>query len=386
MPVTADALVIGGGPAGAAAAARMARGGSRIVLLERQHEPGRQVCGEFVSATATAELAALDVDLTRLGARPLTRARIWARSSEVATRLPFTGHGLSRARLDRILLATAARCGADVRTGIRVRTIERRHGTWSAALGDGSQVDGRALILATGKHDLRGHLRAARVPPMVGFKMHWRLRPDQTAALADAVELFVYEGGYAGLQPIENGIANLCLVMRADYVRGDGRAWPNALSHLRDAAPLVALRLRDAHPLWDRPVSVARIPYGYICPMEGAADALYPVGDQAAVIPSLAGEGIAIALRSGRRAAEAVLAGHSSERYATAVRREMLGPLRRAGMIDSLLRNRAFRGISLRLAVVPGVVPALAQLTRLRSLPASESAPHLGDAQNLGGG
>ena len=61
--------------------------------------------------------------------------------------------------------------------------------------------------------------------------------------------------------------------------------------------------------LWPRPASIARVPYGYFCADHAAADGLYRVGDQAAVIPSFTGEGVAIALRSARLAAAAVLAG-----------------------------------------------------------------------------
>ena len=296
---TTDVLVIGGGPAGAAAASRLAAGGLRVVLCERQKAPDRQVCGEFVSATAAAELVALGVHLGRLGARPLTRARICAGRSEVTTRLPFTGHGISRASLDRSLLEAAARSGAELRTGVGVRSISRGRGAWSAVLGDGDRIESGAVVLATGKHDLRGQQRVfSDGPPTIGFKMHYRLRPDQAAALGDGVELFLYDGGYAGLQAIETGAANLCLVVTADHVVGDGLAWPNALAHVHAQAPALAARLVGARPLWARPASIARIPYGYLCP-EGGSEGLFRVGDQAAVIPSLAGEGIAFALRSG---------------------------------------------------------------------------------------
>jgi menaquinone-9 beta-reductase len=138
---------------------------------------------------------------------------------------------------------------------------------------------------------------------------------------------------------------------------------------VRTFAPALAARLCGARPVWARPASIARIPYGYLCPEE-ATDGLYRVGDQAAVVPSLAGEGIAIALRSGRRAAEAVLAGQTAKQYVSVIRPEVLGALRRAGIIEALIRDRPFRDLSLWIASVPGVVPVLAQLTRLSASPA----------------
>lgn len=362
----ADVLVIGGGPGGAAAAARLGKEGLRVVLCERQAEPRPQVCGEYVSAAAAAELEQLGLAPSKLGARPLTRARIWGQGSELVARLPASGHSLSRARLDRHLRAQAGRCGADVRTGTAVRMVKRDQGMWTALLGDGGQIESPAVVLATGKHDLRGHPRPSRgVGPLIGFKMHCRLRTDQAAALGDAVELFLYEGGYAGLQPIETGAANLCFVTSAEYLRGSRDAWTAALAELRRVAPTLDLRLRDACLLWPRPASIARIPYGYLCADHASAEGLYRVGDQAAVIPSFTGEGIAIALRTARLAAAAVLAGDGAERHAAALRRDLGGPLRRSGLIAAAIRLRPLRNLGLGLATLPLIPEVLARLSCL---------------------
>ncbi len=370
-----DVLVIGGGPAGAAAAARLAAGGLRVVLCERQAEPRHQVCGEYLSAAAAAELEALGLAPAKLGARRLARVTIRLQGSTVAVRLPAAGTGLSRARLDHTLLEHAARSGAEVRAGVAVRTLERTRGLWTAALGDGGRIESPTVVLATGKHDLRGHSRPARgARRVIGFKMHCRLAADQAAALGDAVELFLYDGGYAGLQPIETGAANLCFVTTIDSEPGEGNAWAAALAHLQEAAPVLAVRLRHARPLWPRPASIAGIPYGYLCAGHDAPDGLYRVGDQAAVIPSFTGEGIAIALRSARLAAAAVLSGHAADRYAAALRREVQGPLRRAGLIGAAIRRRPLGRVFLGLATLPSGPSTLARLIRLKVFPSPAGA------------
>jgi flavin-dependent dehydrogenase len=372
MTDRADVLVIGGGPAGAAAAARLAAGGLRVVLCERQAEPHPQVCGEYVSAAAAAELDQLGLPPCRLGARPLARARIWG--SDLVAELPASGHGLSRARLDRILLAHARQCGADVRAGVAVRKLEQGRGICSAALGDGARIESPTVVLATGKHDLRGHTRPARgARPFIGFKMHCRLHADQAAALGDAVELFLYDGGYAGLQPIETGAANLCFIASAEFLRGGTDAWTTALARLRSAAPTLDVRLHDARLLWPRPASIARVPYGYLCANHAAADGLYRVGDQAAVIPSFTGEGIAIALRSARLAAAAVLAADGAERYAAVLRRDLRGALRRSGLLAAAIRLRPLRDLGLGMATLP-LVPKV--LTRFSCLAPSGPGRH----------
>src|SRR5438445_13371109 len=54
-----DLIVIGGGPAGSAAAITAARGGARVLLLERGRLPRHKVCGEFVSAESLELLGSL---------------------------------------------------------------------------------------------------------------------------------------------------------------------------------------------------------------------------------------------------------------------------------------------------------------------------------------
>ena len=71
-----DAAIIGGGPAGAAAACLLARAGRSTVLFEREAGPRHKVCGEFISVEAAAYLTALGLDPERLGALPIHHVRL----------------------------------------------------------------------------------------------------------------------------------------------------------------------------------------------------------------------------------------------------------------------------------------------------------------------
>ena len=65
-----DALVVGGGPAGASLVVLLARSGRDVVLVEREAAPTDKVCGEFVSRETARYLARLGIDLTALRAVP----------------------------------------------------------------------------------------------------------------------------------------------------------------------------------------------------------------------------------------------------------------------------------------------------------------------------
>ena len=365
MRTSAEALVIGGGPAGAAAAARLAAAGREVILCERHAAARPQVCGEFVSASAAAELQDLGLAPGTMGGAEIRRTRVVAQRRSAEAGLPFRAYGLARARLDASLLELAAAHGAEVQRGAGVRRLTPAGGNaWQAVLSDGRRIASRTVLLASGKHEVRGHQRRRdRSPGWIGFKLHWRLHADQAAALGDRIELFLDPSGYAGLQRIGSGIVNLCLAVGAASFQAQGASFAAALGHLRGRIPALDERLRRATPLWAQPVSIAGVPYGYLCRPGECADNLFRVGDQFAVIPSFTGEGIAIALRTARLAAEAVLAGMPARRFAAIARRHVRRPMLVAALLAAATRHETTAALALRAGRL--AMPTLARSTRL---------------------
>ena len=364
LPNAPGVLIIGGGPAGAAAACRLSSAGHHVLLCERQPQPRPQVCGEFLSANACAELAELDVSPRKLGAAPISHVRLIHGRRQVRAPLPLPARGLSREVLDERLLQRASERGARVRRGVAVRWLERmRHG-WRAVLGDGAALEAPTVLLAAGKHDLRSHRRPRPAgADVVGFKMHWQLADAQAAALAGHVELVWLDGGYAGLAPIENGLANLCLMLSAQAFARLGRSWERLLEQLEDMSPHLAARLDGARAAWPRPATIAGVPYGHLH-QGGGAGGPWRLGDQLAVIPSFAGEGIGLALRTARLAARSVGAGEAAAAYHQAAVRDVRRAVRAACRLEYLTRPRAARRLVLELGRVPGLLPTLARAVR----------------------
>ena len=351
-----DALVIGGGPAGAAAAITLARGGARVALVEREARAREKVCGEFLGPDAADLLERLGLSLPALGALPIREAGLAAAGQEAGWALPFTAWSLPRAVLDEALLAAAEGAGVAVRRGHAVSALAREGRGWSARLSDGAVLRGAAALLATGKHEMRGHGRSA-AGGALGLKLPLRLR----APLWDSVLLLPFGGGYAGLQPRPDGTANLCAAL--DGAGVEARDPAALLARVVAGSARAAALLGGAQPLLPRPLAVARVPYGFRHrDRRGADAALYRLGDQFAVIPSLAGDGVAMALAGGEGAARAVLAGQAAPAFHLALARRLGPPMRWAGLIAQGLQ--AAPGT---LAVAVRHAPALARLAAART-------------------
>jgi flavin-dependent dehydrogenase len=319
------AIVIGGGLAGAATAIRLATAGREVTLLEREPGPADKVCGEFLSHEACAYLGSLGLDLPALGAVAIEAVRWCAPRQTVETPLPFSALSLSRRVLDEALLQRASGAGARVRRGVQVSALTRQPTGWVTHLEDGSELSAESVFLATGKHDLRGHPRPKGVQhDLVGFKMHFRLSPRQTEELEGRVELVPFDGGYAGLQPIEQGLSNLCWVVRRGRLHALGRQWAPVLAAMCSESPHLEARLAGATPLWPKPLTIAPIPYGYV---RRTSDGLWRVGDQASVIPSFSGDGMSIALHSAELAARTLLEGGSADDYQRQLVRDVKGQM-----------------------------------------------------------
>jgi len=327
-------LIVGGGPAGAAAAIRLAEAGRRPLLIERSRGDQDALCGGFLSWTALAALDRLGIDRAALGAAPVDRMVLLSPAGGAEARLPSPAAAVSRQRLDRLLIERAARAGARIERGVHARSLDGDR----LVTADGAALGFAALVLASGKHDLRG---AARPPVeerrMVGLRWGLTPTPALRAMLAGAIELHLFRGGYAGLV-LQEESANLCLAVRRDrFAEAGGR--PDALlRELAGECPALAGRIAAAAAI-GTPQAIANMPYGWFA--RRTEPSIYRVGDQAGVIASLAGEGIAIALASGQSAASAILRGVPAGRFQARLARRLRTPLLAADGAARLAQDMA---------------------------------------------
>lgn len=353
-------VIVGGGPAGAAAGIALARAGVRATLLERLDTPGDTICGGFLSWRTVERIAALGIDPDSLGGHRVSDVALYVGGKEQGATLPAPALGVSRQRLDSILLDAAQGRGVDVRRGQTVRAL----GDADLTLADGNIVPWDSLFLATGKSDLRGVSRprgGTGGDPELGLRLRLAPSPALTRMVGGRIELHLFDRGYIGLVMQEDGSVNACMAVRKSRLADAGGTPARLFARLADEMPALADRLADmpADPQID---AIGNVPYGWRA--TSTRSGLFRLGDQAAVIPSVAGEGVGIALASADSAVRHWLTdgAQGAHPHQRAFARHVARPVALAGLVKGLGSRPA---LARTLLALPGAAQIVARLTRV---------------------
>jgi menaquinone-9 beta-reductase len=281
-------LIIGAGPGGSALALTLLTRGldpASITIVESRAFPRVKVCGEFLSPAVSSLLINLvsDAELLRAGAARVDRLVLELGPRERVWPLPDPAWTLSRRTLDDLLLEKVRAAGADVRQPERVADVKYAGDRAVVRLASGETLAVDAVVHADGS----GRLDPAGPTPsrrgVVGLKCHFRPR-----APIVGVRMRSARGAYIGTVQVESGLATCALVAKSALVA----------RHAGDADALLAELWPDFDPArregeW---LSCGVAGSGYRRP--GHPRSLR-IGNAAAAVEPVGGEGIGLALWSG---------------------------------------------------------------------------------------
>jgi len=332
LPNACDVLVVGAGPAGAAAATQLARAGLHTVLVDQHAFPRDKVCGDGLIPDAHRALARLGVHEEVMAvAQPVGHVRCIApRGSyiDVPGRLAV----LPRRELDLIVCRHAARAGARMHAPLRfVAPIEDAGRVVGARLVAGEtvrEIAARWVVLASGappQASLAAGVCERRTPSAIALRGYVR-NPVMVGRITQLEVLWHrrLKPGYGWIFPCPDGVFNIGVGVAHSHKAGrDGRHRMQDIN-LREVFEAFV----DAHPP-ARELMASGSLLGDLkgaplrCSLEGAAwskPGLLVAGEAAGSTYALTGEGIGKALETGLLAAEAVVDGLQAGRSEADIR------------------------------------------------------------------
>ena len=344
-----DAIIIGGGPAGAAAAIVLSQHGARALVLEEKHMPRGKLCGEFITPECFPILLRLGVmdRMLAAGAQKIARVdlvvpsgkSVQALVSEMSDQAKWA-MSLSRARFDQILFDRAREAGATCLEGVAVKGCGfDADGTATVdalSLKEGARVNfkARVIIDASGRNsrlmvEKRERIAGRRGSRLYALKAHFK----GIEGISDQVELFFFPQGYGGLSLVEGGLVNLCFIVSEKSLKEGGgdpsRVVEGTLMNNRHARE----RLAGAQ-LVGKWQSAGPLTFGR---RRLARDGVIAIGDASGMIDPFTGTGIQMALRTGEMAACAIVKEMGARPGRPAAEDPGVGLPQRAGLVDSVL-------------------------------------------------
>jgi flavin-dependent dehydrogenase len=298
-----NATIIGAGPAGCVAAIILARGGWNVRLIEQHRFPRDKVCGECLSALGYNVLQRLGLADSFMQLSPVRlEGTIIHPSRGASVQIPLRQPmwGISRLRFDLWLMEHARNAGAQIPQPARCEHIDESAPAVTVRdlkTNRISEIPTAVILLADGKRALATNRPAPTRD--LGIKAHF----ENIRASRDAIELFGVNGHYGGIAPIETGRWNVAFSVpraRVQAHRGD-------LDGLFDSVARDNMHLKQTIEGARRCTPWLASPLPRFAPSRSCGGNVIPIGNAAASIEPIGGEGIGLAMRSAELAARMLL-------------------------------------------------------------------------------
>ncbi|HEY0740420.1 MAG TPA: NAD(P)/FAD-dependent oxidoreductase [Chryseosolibacter sp.] len=294
-------IIIGGGIAGLISGIQLRKRGIPCTLFEKKSYPLHRVCGEYISNEALPFLKRENLFPEKFSPPHINEFLLSSVTGKVSTLpLDLGGFGISRFSFDNFLFETAKNAGVEVNVETEVNSVrfEENHFYVDAA---NKIMEADVVIGAFGKRSkLDVVLKRSFVQkrsPFVGVKYH--VRSDHPV---NQIALHNFQGGYCGINSVEDGIFNICYLSERENVKkfGSIEAMEENVLHQN---PHLKHIFTNSDFLFQKPEVINEISFETKSPVE---DHILMTGDSAGMIAPLCGNGMAIAIHSAKIAVEII--------------------------------------------------------------------------------
>jgi len=373
-----EIAIIGGGPSGSSAACFLARAGFKVVLFEMKIFPRTTVCGEFLSGEIQDILQELGIydEFLELNPNPIKNfSLVYENNKKISSDLGFTAFGLQRSYFDNLMLETARKCGTSVIQPAKVNEIVKE-GDFYKVNYSYKNVDKfiyvNKVIAAYGKQNFLdkklSRKFAADTTKLNGIKFQIEssnLRePDK-----GTIKIYTSNNIYCGINAVDNDLVTISFLENRNFYDNSPR------QHLKDLLNANQEFRNIFKPEFYNAIDEVVI-YGcgniYFGNRHLVENGIYMIGDSAGVIAPLTGEGISMALQSGKLIAQILINQKQKNLNEEVTRKSFITNWKKlfarrmftAKIIQEVLMRKKFRQISSFIKLSPYLVRKLIKHTR----------------------
>ena len=303
---TYDVAIAGGGLAGLTCSILLAKKGYKVALFERDSYPFHKVCGEYISLESWGLLTSMGLPLSEWNLPVVDTLCLSSPSGKHLThRLPLGGFGISRYKIDEELARIARQYAVDMYEGTRVHDISFTNDSFSLQT-DKGLFTARTCSAATGK---RSNLDVKWKRPFtlrkpnalnnyIAVKYHAQLHHPR-----NLIELHNFNNGYCGIAPVEDDKTCICYLTTAENLRNNDNDIKTMEQRVLFKNPVLRHAFENAVMLYDKPLVISQVSFDK---KEQVCNHVLMTGDAAGLIAPLCGNGMSMALFSGKMSAESI--------------------------------------------------------------------------------
>ncbi len=306
-----DIAIVGGGLSGLISSILLSRNGFSVVLLEKNEYPFHRVCGEYISNEVIPFLEEHDLYPSAFSPAKIDKLTISStKGSSFHTDLDLGGFGISRFTYDEWLASMAKNSGVELYEQTMVSSIEQRETFWRISTSSKDVFESKVVISAHGKRSKidqklnRPFLQ--KHSPYVGVKYHVK-----TDYPSDTISLHNFKGGYCGFSKIEKDLYNICYLTHRDQLKEAGSLASFESNVLLKNPHLMSL-WENSEFVFNKPEVINEISFK---PKALIHEGILMVGDAAGMITPLAGNGMAMAIRSAAILSNVIRDNHTNNSF-----------------------------------------------------------------------
>lgn len=301
-----DVAVIGGGLAGLSVAIRLVEAGHRVVLFEKENYPFHKVCGEYLSMESWNYLVSLGLPLSQMDLPQIKTLKLSSENgNSIEQPLPLGGFGISRYTLDFFLAELAKAKGVHLLTQTKVDAVSFDK---KFTVHFHSSLVNRKLITANyccGSYGKRSNLERqwskdfgkqdVRKKNYIAVKYHVQANEDRSL-----IQLHNFKGGYCGFSAVDEDKFCLCYLLDAACVQANGNNLLETEKNVLQKNHHLKRLFSAMEILEGFPITISQINF---YKKKAVQQQMLMLGDAAGMVAPLAGNGMSMALHSGKMAA-----------------------------------------------------------------------------------